>query len=143
MTADTPIRRATAQDAPACAAIVATWLAETVWMPDGPSRKDLERMMREGFPVREAWVAGDPVAGYLSFDPDSAHIRGFYVARPGHGTGKVLMDHVKTGRDRLSLNSHMPNHAAHRFYAREGFRIVEEDIPGPDGVPELRMEWSR
>ena len=43
----------------------------------------------------------------------------------------------------LGLRSHTPNHAAHRFYAREGFAVVERDLPGEDGVTELRMEWRR
>lgn len=135
------IRRATAADAPACAAIVERWLATLDWMPDKPSREALEAAMREGFPVREAWVAGEPVAGYLSLAAEEGHIRGFYVARPGGGTGRALLDHVKAGRRRLTLNSHAPNRAAHRFYEREGFRVVERNLPGADGVPEIRMEW--
>ena len=136
-----PIRRATAADAPACAAIVERWLASLDWMPDPPSREALEAAMREGFPARKAWVAGEPVAGYLSLDAEASHIRGFYVARPGEGVGRALLGHVKAGRDRLTLNSHALNQAAHRFYEREGFRIVARDLPGGDGVPEIRMEW--
>lgn len=136
-----PIRRAATGDAPACAAIVARWLASIDWMPDPPSRGTLEAMMREAFPVREAWVAGEPVADYLSLDAGASHVRGFYVARPGGGVGRALLDHVKAGRDRLTLNTHTPNRAAQRFYAREGFVVVARDLPGDDGPTELRMEW--
>ena len=56
--------------------------------------------------------------------------------------GKRLVDHVKTGRDRVQLWTHEPNAAAHRFYHREGFKTVERRAEGRgDGVPELRMEW--
>jgi len=139
------IRPATADDAPACAAIVTDWIEATDWMLDGPSRDDLEAMMRVGFPAREAWVAeiDGEVAGYLSMRPDEAHIVGLYVASPGNGTGKALIDHVKKDRDRLQLRSHSPNRAAHRFYAREGFEIIERDLDGTDGLPEFLLEWRR
>ncbi|CTQ48768.1 GNAT family N-acetyltransferase [Jannaschia donghaensis] len=139
------IRRATADDAPACARIVDDWFAATEWMPKGPGRARLERIMRDGFPVRDAWVADDAgtTLGYLSMKAEGDHIFGLYAATPGAGIGKRLLTHVKQGRDRLTLNSHMPNTAAHRFYEREGFRIIDRDVPGDDGVPELVMEWRR
>lgn len=137
------IRRATADDAPACAAIVADWIAGTAWMPDAPSRAKLEAIMREGFPIREAWVAerDRDILGYLSLKADEAHIFGLYTAQPGQGIGRALVDHVKRGRTHLTLRSHAPNVAAHRFYRREGFVILARDLPGDDGVPEILMEW--
>ena len=53
------------------------------------------------------------------------------------------MDRAKAGRDYLQLNTHEPNHAAQRFYRREGFEVVERLPMGDDGLPELRMEWRR
>ncbi|TFL16923.1 GNAT family N-acetyltransferase [Jannaschia formosa] len=138
------LRRATAEDAPACAAIVRRWLDACDWMPAGPSEAELTEIMRDGFPKREAYIAEDgEILGYLSLDPGSDHIRGLYVARPGEGVGKALVDRAKQGRDRLTLNTHMPNAAAHRFYEREGFVTLERDISGADGVAEQRMEWRR
>lgn len=136
------LRRATAGDAPACARIVRGWLDAADWMPGGPSEAELTAIMLEGFPKREVWVHGDPVDGYLSLDASAAHIWGLYVATPGQGIGKRLLDRVKAGRARLTLNSHTPNAAAHRFYDREGFRVVERDRPGNDGVTEIQMEWT-
>ncbi|MEM8825202.1 MAG: GNAT family N-acetyltransferase [Pseudomonadota bacterium] len=137
------IRRAMTEDAPACAAIVADWIAATDWMPGGPSRDQLEAVMRNGFPVREAWVAERDglIAGYLSMKAEDAHIFGLYTAHPGHGVGRALVEHVKRGRRYLKLRSHAPNEAAHRFYRREGFVTVAHDLPGDDGVPEILMEW--
>ena len=138
------LRRATAADAPACAKIVRDWLGSIDWMPDPPAMEVIEAMMREGFPQREAYVAerGDAVVGYVSLDPGSDHIRGLYVADPGGGVGRTLVDRVKDGRNRITLNTHLPNTEAHRFYHREGFAIVGEET-GSDGVPEYRMEWTR
>lgn len=142
------LREAVAADGPACAKIVRDWLGSIAWMPDPPSLETLERVLTEGLPEREAWVAErrGAVVGYASLDPgadaDGGHLRGLYVAEPGGGVGKRLMDRAKEGRDRVTLNTHTPNVDAHRFYAREGFAIVREET-GADGIPEYRMEWRR
>ena len=138
------VRRAMPADAAACAVIVFDWLQATAWMSDGPDLAELTGMLTKGIPLREVWVIGDPVAGYLSLDPETAQIHGFYVAQPGQGLGKALLDRVRQGRDYLQLWTHWPNLGAHRFYHREGFVTVEQMSEGRgDGVAELRMEWRR
>ena len=136
-----PIRRAVAADGPACAAIVDAWIDATPWLPRSISREALETALTEGLPTREAWVIGDPVMGYLSMDPAEDHIWGFYIRQKGAGLGKQLMDHVKTGRGYLQLNTQQSNTRAHAFYAREGFVKVGAPWDGDDGIPEIRMEW--
>lgn len=140
---DPVIRRAVADDAPACAAVINAWIDGTDWMPRMVSAADIEAALRDGLPRREAYVVGDPVEGYLSMDPEEAHIWGLYVARRGAGLGKALMDRAKAGRDHLRLNSHAANGAAHRFYAREGFVQTTAPWRGGDGIDEIRMEWRR
>jgi len=135
------IRRATATDGPACATILDHWIDETPWMPRRFTRKELAEMLSDGLPKREAWVIGDPVAGYLSLDPSEQHIWGLYVRQRGEGLGCRLIDKAKTGRDRLQLNTHLPNARAQAFYTREGFVQTGEPWDGQDGVPEIRMEW--
>ncbi len=137
------VRRATAEDAPACADIVNDWIDATPWIPRVHAREVIAQMIREGFPLREIHVAGDPIDGYLSFNPEADHVVALYTARPGVGIGKALMDRVKDGRDYLMLWTHEPNRAAQRFYAREGFEIVDRNPEGGDGLPELKMEWRR
>lgn len=144
MTDAAPIRRGVPDDAEACTDIILAWLSDTDWLPDPPSRDDLIGMLRTGIPIREFWVIGDPVEGYLSLEEGPNHIHGLYTAKQGQGLGKALIDKVKEGRDRLQLYTHMPNHDAHRFYHREGFVTVEELPKGRgDGVGELKMEWVR
>ena len=138
-----PIRKALAEDAEACAGVLNAWIDATDWMPRSIEADALVEILREGLPKREAYVIGEPVAGYLSMDPAEAHIWGLYVGRRGQGLGKALMDQAKAGRDFLSLNSHAANKSAHRFYAREGFKQVGEPWDGSDGIPEIRMEWRR
>ncbi|WP_095590079.1 GNAT family N-acetyltransferase [Actibacterium ureilyticum] len=136
-------RRAGPEDMPACARIVHDWVQQTDWMPKRFTLADFEEMFAEALPMREIYVVGKPVAGYLSFDPETARIIGLYTAARGRGLGKALVDRVKCGRDFACLHTHGPNTRAHRFYRREGFVPVEQIAEGDDGLPELRMEWRR
>lgn len=138
---DAVIRRAVADDAPACAAILNGWIDETEWMPRKIDADALVLLLRKGLPMREAYVIGDPVAGYLSLEAEAAHIRGFYVGGRGKGLGRALLDHVKQGRDYPKLNSHAANTRAHAFYHREGFVQTGDPWPGDDGIDEITMEW--
>lgn len=143
MTSDL-VRRARPGDAQTCARIVRTWLDATGWLPQGPTEDQLVDVIAAGIPIRDFWVAGDPVAGYLSLNRETAQVMGLYTEQPGAGIGKALLDRAKDGHDYLQLRSHTPNTAAHHFYEREGFVTVERDLnDGADGVPEIRMEWRR
>lgn len=137
------VRRATPEDAAAAAVIINDWIDGTDWMPRVHAREAIAEMIAEGLPSREFYVAGDPVAGYLSLNAEVAHVVALYTDRPGEGIGKALLDQAKVGRDYLQLWTHEPNTAAQRFYAREGFEVVERKTEGADGLPELRMEWRR
>jgi len=137
------IRKALASDAEVCADILMSWIEKTAWMPKTISEKELCDILRKGFPMREAYVISDPVQGYLSLDPDASHIWGLYIAVPGKGLGKALIDRAKEGRRFLMLNSHAANAAAHRFYQREGFEQVGMPWLGSDGIEEITMEWRR
>lgn len=137
------VRRATQDDAPASAAILNDWIDATPWMPRVHSREAIAGMIADGLPIREFYVVGDPVAGYLSLNAEAAHVVALYTARPGEGLGRILMDEAKRGRDYLQLWTHEPNLDAQRFYVREGFAVVERKETGADGLPELRMEWRR
>ena len=137
------IRRASSEDAAACAAIVNDWIDAKDWLSRQLSPQTLEEMIRAGIPAREFWVAGDPIQGILSFNKEVSQMLGLYTARPGHGVGKALMDRVREGRDWLQLWSHAANTKAHAFYRREGFVEVGRKESGVDGIPESRMEWHR
>ncbi len=149
------LRRPTAKDAPAIAQIVNDWIDTTPWMQRDLPPAEIAALIAKGLPHREMWVTGDPVLAYMSIEAEIAHIWGFYCAEPGQGFGKRLMDRAKDGRDFLSLNTHVPNGGAQKFYIREGFVSVGEIQQGPastvaetpdrkpTGIRELRMEWRR
>ena len=144
---DFELRRASAEDAKACSKIVNDWIDGSGWLPRQHSREAIEDMIRSGIPLREFWVAGKPIQGYLSFNlsfnVEESQVMGLYTALPGTGVGKALMDRVREGRDWVQLWSHAANTKAHAFYEREGFAIVGERAAGIDGIPEVRMEWRR
>ncbi len=137
------LRLATPTDAPACAAIVNDWIDAKDWLPRLHSNAAIEEMIRTAIPMREVWIAGDPVQGYLSFDVEAGKIMGLYTRVPGRGVGKALVDHVKNGRTSVLLWSHAANTRAHAFYRREGFVETGRNESGGDGIPEIRMEWRR
>ncbi|MEP5732163.1 MAG: GNAT family N-acetyltransferase [Sulfitobacter sp.] len=138
---DQQLRRATAADGVACGAILNAWIDATNWMPRTVTPEAIVDALCEGLPKREAYVIGDPVAGYLSLEAEAAHIWGFYVGSPGQGLGQRLLSQAKEGREFLKLNSHHANTRAHGFYAREGFVQVSDPWPGDDGIDEITMEW--
>jgi len=140
----TEVRRATPDDIPAMAAVLNGWIDGTDWFPRIFTPEELEGFIRDGLPVREIWVAGDPVCAYLSYNPDTGQVAALYSSVTGQGVGKALMDKVKEGRSALWLTTHVPNVAAQRFYVREGYREVSRHMPDPpETVEEIRMEWAQ
>jgi len=138
----TAIRRATPDDVPACASVIATWMAQTEWMPEELTEPELTALILEAFPAREIWVSGDPVDCYMSVDPKAQKVGALYCLRTGQGVGKQLLDQAKTGRDYLWLATHEPNLAAQKFYRREGFVATGTEPPTPpETLPVIRMEW--
>ncbi len=141
---DLAIRHATRADTPKLGEIVYAWEQRTDWMPSENDAAEIARFIDTAFDERIIFVAGDPVIGYLAFDPARQRIGGLYANSPGQGIGKALMDQIKVGRDYLWLNTHAPNLAAQKFYKREGFVEVSNETAEPKTtVPELRMEWRR
>ncbi|MEL6801114.1 MAG: GNAT family N-acetyltransferase [Pseudomonadota bacterium] len=137
------IREGRPEDAAACAAILNRWIDATPWMPRIHPTEDVERHYREDvFPRRTVWVAGTPVVGFLAFDPESAVITALYVATPGAGIGKTLIDHAKAKASVLTLWTFVANTGARSFYRREGFVHAERtEGDNEERLPDIRMEW--
>ena len=136
------IRRATIHDAKACALIVDEWVEKTAEMPRLYDRDQLFSMIRSAIPTREVWVIGEPIEGYISYNPDLLQIAALYVKFTGEGLGKILLDQVKHQRKYLQLWSHEFNTSAHKFYKREGFEAIDRKDHGSDGIPELKFKWT-
>jgi len=138
-------RRANQADAEACADILNAWIDATDWMPRIHPADDVRRHNRDVVLAdRELWVIGAPVHGYLALDPETNTATALYVAIPGQGIGKALLDFAKGDHERLQLWTFQANKAARRFYAREGFvevRMTNGD--NEEGLPDVLLEWVR
>ena len=135
------LRRATIDDASACALIVDDWIEKTVEMPRLFDKHQLTEMIRSAIPVREVWVIGQPINGYISYNPDLLQVSALYVNKRGKGLGKILLDRPKSDHKYLQLWRNEFNNSAHNFYRREGFQFKNRKDCGSDGIPELQFEW--
>ena len=117
------LRRATIDDASASALIVDNWIEKTVKMPRLFDKHKLTKMIRNAIPLREVWVIGKTINGYISYNPDSLQISALYVKKKGEGHGKILLEQIKADHNYKQLWSHEFNKSAYEFYKREGFKV--------------------
>lgn len=139
------LRPAVPSDAAACAAILNDWIDDRDWMPRVHSRDDVAAFYADFvFMQRDVWVIGAPVAGFMALDRDAEMVTALYVAAPGRGLGKALLDHAKAGRAELALWTFQANDGARRFYAREGFHEVRRtEGDNEEGLPDVLLRWER
>ncbi len=138
------IRPGAPGDAPACAAILNAWIDDRDWMPRVHTPEEVEAFYADFvFVERSVWVTGDPVEGFMAMDDAGGMVTALFVAVPGRGMGKRLLDHAKAGRGALELWTFVANGGARRFYAREGFREVRR-TPGDneEGLPDVLLRWE-
>ena len=105
------------------------------------NKHKLTEMIRNAIPLREVWLSGQPINGYISCNPNSSQISALHVNKKGEGHGKILLDQLKSDHKYLQLWSHEFNNSAHKFYKREGFKLKNRKDVGSDGIPELQFEW--
>ena len=75
------LRRATIDDSSLCALIVDDWIEKTVEMPRLFDKHKLTEMIRNVIPLREVWVIGQLINGYISYNPDLLQMPALYVNR--------------------------------------------------------------
>ncbi|MEO1680572.1 MAG: GNAT family N-acetyltransferase [Pseudomonadota bacterium] len=141
---DLRLRQGVAEDAPACAAILNSWIDATPWMPRVHPADDVVRHYREDvFAKRVVWVAGDPVLGFLALDTETGLVTALYVGAPGQGIGTALLDRAKESRSELELWTFVANEGARRFYAREGFGEVRRtEGDNEERLPDILFRWE-
>lgn len=59
------------------------------------------------------------------------------------GIGKMLLDYVKSKKEKLLLNAYQKNVRAINFYQREGFQIQCEGLDEITGEKDYVMIWQR
>jgi GNAT superfamily N-acetyltransferase len=136
------LREAWVADLPACAEIVNDLIDETPRLPRIKSREEIGDMSGPDLLSRRLVLVaevGGRVAGYLSKTTEGLIPALCLVpGQRGLGLGPQVLDEAKARRPGgLRLTIFEPNHAAHRFYAREGLTedpAAREDTPA-QGVP--------
>ena len=73
------------------------------------------------------------------------YIAGLFVKSTSQskGIGRKLLNHIKSMKNTLSLNVYQKNERAIKFYKREGFRLLSENIDGTTKEIEFSMLWQR
>ncbi|MFN3521034.1 MAG: GNAT family N-acetyltransferase [Phenylobacterium sp.] len=138
---DLVIRRAAADEIPACAALYARVHRETfTWVrPDRlPTAQDFIADAAE----EDVYLAATPAKlyGVAAFHAPSNFLHSLFVAERGQGIGKRLLDHVCAQADGpVTLKVQAPNLRAEAFYLREGFRALSRGEDPPPGFPWIRM----
>lgn len=134
------VRRAQVGEIAACAALYERVLRATfTWVP-------LDRRQAADFVAaaqdEEVYLAaeGERLLGVASLYRPDSFLHSLFVEARGLGVGKALLDHVAESADGpLHLKCQLPNMRAQAFYAREGFRPVEEGCDPGASVGWVRM----
>ena len=73
------------------------------------------------------------------------YIEGIFVSdeMQSHGIGKMLLDYVKSKKEKLLLNVYQKNVRAINFYRREDFQIQCEGLDKLTGEKDYVMIWQR
>ena len=122
-------------------AILSDWIDATPWMPRLHTRAEDAAFCTSLVP--RAHVSGD-VDGFVAVDGED--IPALYVAQEARrkGHGRALLDHAKSGADRLALWTFAANREALAFYAAQGFaETARTDGENDEGLPDVRLEWRR
>jgi GNAT superfamily N-acetyltransferase len=142
------LRPATPLDASKLGEILYRFEHETPWMPKEHSLAETiafcDRMIAQGWIT----VAQDPASGQiLGFcAKDGPEICALYLLpeHTGLGVGKQLLDQAKETSPELQLWTFEANHAAQRFYRREGF-VETQRTNGhrnSEGLPDIEYRWQ-
>lgn len=107
--------------------------------------KSNAKAVRQMLPASEVYVCKEnqQVTGFVGLADD--YIAGIFVdeKKQCQGLGKVLLDHAKQIKKRLTLHVYQKNKRALHFYLREGFQIEHEQTDENTGETELLMVWEK
>lgn len=129
-------------------AILEIWLSASIeahaFVEEGFWRSRLDAMRDVYIPAADTVVyegASGPAGFYCLLGDTLAAI---FVApdQQGQGIGSALMAHAKQQRQHLKLTVYKANKPSVRFYEKQGFRVVAEQVDGHTGQPELVMQYA-
>ncbi|MCW1917577.1 GNAT family N-acetyltransferase [Rhodobacter sp. KR11] len=143
------LRDADEADLPVVARILGEWVAETPWMPKlHTAEEDLWFVTKLRHEARMRVAALGPrasdVMGFLV--RQDGEVLALYVAAGarGRGIGRALMADAMAASPEGGLWTFQANAAARGFYAALGLsEVMMTDGENEEGLPDVRLEWSR
>ena len=89
------------------------------------------------------YVNNQKIQGFIGLRDE--YIEGIFVSdeMQSQGIGKMLLDYVKSKKEKLLLNVYQKNVRAINFYRREGFQIQCEGLDKLTGEKDYVMIWQR
>lgn len=104
-------------------------------------------IVKEILPDAEIYVHEDDTADFIDgfIGLTDNYIAGIFVKedKQSKGIGKKLLNYVKNIKPNISLSVYQKNTKAVRFYKREQFQIVSENVDDITNEKEFIMEWNK
>jgi len=119
--------------------IAHSFIAKEMW----ESHKD--ELRNKYLPQAETWIAEENgnLFGFISLVGN--YIGGLFVspAKQGVGIGTHLLEQAKKVKKQLLVGVYRKNNAARRFYIRNGFTYVSQEVQPETGEIVINMVWSK
>lgn len=107
--------------------------------------KDNYQVVMNMLPKADIYVYEDQgcVKGFVGIM--EGYIAGIFVdpKEQSKGIGKVLLNHSKQIYEKLTLHVYVKNERALKFYTREGFDIIEQQVEDATKEEEYFMIWEK
>lgn len=131
-------------------AVMQIWLDTNIKAHDFIPKEYWENnyeIVKEILPDAEIYVHVDDTAGFIDgfIGLTDNYIAGIFVKedKQSKGIGKQLLNYVKNIKSNISLSVYQKNTKAVRFYKREQFQIVSENVDDITNEKEFIMEWNK
>lgn len=131
-------------------AVMQIWLDTNIKAHDFIPKEYWENnyeIVKEILPDAEIYVHEDDTAGFIDgfIGLTDNYIEGIFVKedKQSKGIGKQLLNYVKNIKPNISLSVYQKNTKAVRFYKRERFQIVSENVDDITNEKEFIMEWNK
>lgn len=131
-------------------AVMQIWLDTNIKAHDFIPKEYWENnyeIIKEILPDAEIYVHVDDTAGFVDgfIGLTDNYIAGIFVKedKQSKGIGKQLLNYVKNIKPNISLSVYQKNTKAVRFYKREQFKIVSENVDDINNEKEFIMEWNK
>lgn len=88
------------------------------------------------------YIIQNKIEGFIGINDD--YIEGIFVNSENHnkGIGTELLNKAKKIKNRLTLYVYEKNKKAIKFYQKNGFKIIKEDIDKTTNEKEYMMLWE-